>query len=344
MSVSKSNDLISRSTALPASQPTIALALGGGGARGLAHVLMLEAFDELGIKPVAIAGTSIGAIFGAAYASGLSGREIRTHMLEVLTVRFDLVRDLFNARARNVTPRLWNLFQAPAAILSSETLLEVIFPEKVARDFADVEIPLSIVASDFYGMEPFVFRNGPLRRAVAASMALPVIFEPILQDDTVLIDGGLTNPLPFDLLQGKAEIVVAIDVSGVPVPQADRAHPSASEALLGASFLFERTIVREKLKHGQPDIYIDAGTSRFQVLDFLKAAEILAAAEPAKAKLKAQLERVLTSETLPVIEDGRADSGRTEALPDRTSLLRIGPGSQSGVSGTSGRKPPGSAS
>src|SRR5437868_1653576 len=63
-----------------ASSPAIALALGGGGARGLAHILVLEAFDELGVRPVAIAGTSIGAIFGAAYAAGLSGREIRGHV------------------------------------------------------------------------------------------------------------------------------------------------------------------------------------------------------------------------------------------------------------------------
>lgn len=75
--------------------PTIALALGGGGARGLAHILMLEAFDELGIRPKIIAGTSIGAVFGAAYASGMTAREIRAHTEEVLGQRFDIIRELF---------------------------------------------------------------------------------------------------------------------------------------------------------------------------------------------------------------------------------------------------------
>ena len=84
-------------------RPTIALALGGGGARGLAHILMLEVFDELGLKPKIIAGTSIGALFGAAYASGLSARLIRAHAEEVLSQRFDLARHLLAARAEPVT-------------------------------------------------------------------------------------------------------------------------------------------------------------------------------------------------------------------------------------------------
>jgi len=81
-----------RKPTLPATRPTIALALGGGGARGLAHILMLEVFDELGLKPKVIAGTSIGALFGAAYASGLSARLIKAHTEEVLwleLVHFD---------------------------------------------------------------------------------------------------------------------------------------------------------------------------------------------------------------------------------------------------------------
>src|SRR5690606_1385219 len=92
-------------------QPSIGLVLGGGGARGLAHVLMLEVFDELGIKPSIIAGTSIGAIFGAAYASGFTAAEIRAHTEELLTRRLDLVRGLVAARALNLR-QWWNLLAA----------------------------------------------------------------------------------------------------------------------------------------------------------------------------------------------------------------------------------------
>jgi NTE family protein len=305
--------------------PTIALALGGGGARGLAHILMLEAFDELGIRPKIIAGTSIGAIFAAAYASGLSGREIRVHTEEVLTNRFWLLRDLFSARAqRGVALR--NLFYARNALLEPSALLDIVLPSRVAHAFADLDIPLKIVASDYYGLEAAVLEQGSLRRAVAASMALPVIFEPVIIDGRTLIDGGLTNPLPFDILEGEADILVAIDVSGTTVPSEKRPRPTALEALFASSFLFERSIVREKLKSSQPDIYIDAGTGRFQVLDFLRVREVLAAALPAKEKLKAKLARVLGAETLPAppaLQALAAPSGEEEGRRPRRRLLKL---------------------
>jgi len=278
-------------------QPTIGLVLGGGGARGLAHILMLEVFDELGIKPKIIAGTSIGAIFGAVYASGLSAAEIRAHTEEALTKRFELVRSLIASRAQR-RAGFWNLFSARTALLKPGALLDVVLPATVARDFEALDIPLRVVASDYYGLESVVFSSGPLREAVAASMALPALFEPVNIGGRTLIDGGLTNPLPFDIVDGMADVVVAIDVSGVTVPSPKRTAPTAFEALFAASFLFERSIVREKLKLRQPDIYIDAGTGHYQALEFLKVRDILAAAEPAKVMLRAKLERVLASEVL----------------------------------------------
>ena len=133
-------------------------------------------------------------------------------------------------------------------------------------------------------------------------MALPVVFEPIVIDGVAMIDGGLANPLPFDLITQEADIIVAVDVTGAPTPSQERNHPSALEVLFSSPFIFERTIVHEKLKSCRPDILIEGGTSRFQTLDFLKAEEILAAAEPVKERLKSQLRRVLESETLPLID------------------------------------------
>ncbi len=287
---------------MPHGLPSVALALGGGGARGLAHIVMLEAFDELGLKPKIIAGTSIGAIFGAAYASGISARELRAHTEDLLAARFDLMRDLFAARApRQTGTNLRDFFSLRSAILAPEALLETLLPSRVARDFSELEIPMKIVATDFYAVQQQVFSAGPLRRAVAASMALPVLFEPVVVDGRALIDGGLVNPLPFDLLMGEADIIVAIDVSGAPVPSPGRERPTAIETIIASAFIFERTINREKLKSLQPDIYIDAGTSHFQILDVLKVKEILAAAEPAKNKLKAKLARLLRIETVPEI-------------------------------------------
>ena len=286
--------------------PTIGLALGGGGARGLAHIAMLEAFDELGVRPTIIAGTSIGAVYGAAYASGISGKELRDHTRFILAQRFSLLRDLFIARAQPFQ-RLLGIVGRRNALLDPESMLDVIMPKNVKGNFADCEIPLRVVASDFYDQEPVVFTEGPLRKAVAASMALPVIFQPVVIDGHAFIDGGLTNPLPFDLLMNDADIVVAIDVTGAPVANPDRSAPMAFEALFSSAFLFERSIVREKLKWVQPDILINAGTSRYQVLDFLKFDEILTASSSAKDKLKKQLERVLSVETLPELSAVNAE-------------------------------------
>lgn len=288
--------------------PSIGLALGGGGARGLAHVVMLEAFDEMGLKPKVIAGTSIGAIIGAAYASGLPAREIKAQMQEVLARRFDLLRDLFSARARTL-PRTSRIFSPLNAVLSPEALLEIIYPDRVARSFEDLKIPLKVVATDFYALEARVFNTGPLRQAVAASMALPAIFEPILFEKRAYVDGGLVNPLPYDLVEDGVDVTVAIDVSGVPVPAINRVHPTATEALLSASFIFERTIIREKLKNLQPDIFIQAGTSQFQIFDVWRVDEILAAASPAKEELKVRLDRIFNAQTLPL------DRTETAALP-----------------------------
>ncbi len=298
---------VSPATASPAAPatrtggPSIALALGGGGARGLAHIPVLEAFDELGLRPKIIAGTSIGAIFAAAYAAGLSGKQIRAHTYEVLRKRLDLVRDLYSARVR-ASGGIFGALAPRPALLAPERLLDIILPPQMPRDFEGLTTKLKVVASDFYAQEAVVFSSGPLRQAIAASMALPVLFQPVQFEGRVLIDGGLVNPLPFDLINNDADLTVAVDASGAPVRRPGGEMPKAWETLFASNFIFERTIIREKLRHRHPDLYIDAGTSRFQILDFLKVDEILAAAEPAKERVKAQLTRMLEAETLRPLE------------------------------------------
>jgi NTE family protein len=319
--------LQTRKTTLPVARPSIALALGGGGARGLAHILMLEVFDELGIRPKIIAGTSMGAIFGAAYASGLSAKLIRAHAEEALGQRFDILRQLFSARSEPILKFL-NFIPIRSALLKPESVLELLLPSKVARDFAQLDIPLRIIATDFYAQEPVVLSHGPLRSAIAASMALPALFTPVTIDGRVLMDGGLVNPLPFDILMGEADIVVAIDVSGASTGPGKHPHPSAFGALVSSSQIMQRAIVREKLKVQQPDVYVDVEVDEFYVLDFHRLKPILAAAAPAKEHLRRQLKRVLSSHTLetqPAVsqpEIAPSPSGRKRRLPRLKSLSR----------------------
>jgi NTE family protein len=308
----------------PVGPPSIALALGGGGARGLAHILMLEVFDELGLKPRVIAGTSIGAIFGAAYASGLSAKLIRAHTEEALGQRFEVIRQLFSARSEPILKFL-NFIPIRSALLKPEAVLELLLPSKVARDFSELVMPLRIVATDFYAQEPVIFTHGPLRSAVAASMALPALFSPVTLDGRILMDGGLVNPLPFDILMGEADIVVAIDVSGAPSPPGKHPHPSAFGALVSSSQIMQRAIVREKLKVQQPDVYVDVAVDEFYALDFHRLERILAAAGPAKEHLRRQLKRVLSSHTLeaqPAVAPAEAETPPARARKRRLSRLK----------------------
>jgi NTE family protein len=297
---------------LPAvvSKPSISLALGGGGARGLAHIVVLEAFDEIGIKPTRIAGTSIGAVYGAAYAAGLSAKLIRAHTEETLRQRFDFMRQIFAARAQPIS-KLLSLVPLRNALLDPAVLLDAILPSGVPQTFEALAIPLTVIACDFYAQSEVVFSTGELRSAVAASMALPVVFAPVMRDGRALVDGGFVNPLPFDHLGGSSEIAseiasgitVAIDVSGgapddvtaLAVIGQSRAQPSAVDVMAASSQILQRSIVREKLKRVQPDILITCPVGAFSVIDFHRWKDVLAAAEPVKDRLKRQLDRVLRS-------------------------------------------------
>ena len=289
----------------PARKPTVALALGGGGARGLAHIPMLEVLDDMGIKPVIIAGTSIGAIIGAAYASGIPARHIAAHAEMVLRQRFDLVRQIFSARALPMQ-RILSLIQLKSAVLKPDVLLDLVMPPRVARDFADLKIPLKIVTTDIHSYQPVVFERGPLVTAVAASMALPALFTPVEFQGRLLLDGGLVNPLPFDLIEGLADVTIAIDVSCSAATPAETRMPGALDALVTASQILQHSIVREKLKFSQPDIYIDMPVSQFGVLEFHQFRQIMAAAQPAKDVLRRQLERIMGAHTLTALPTSKA--------------------------------------
>jgi NTE family protein len=281
------------------SHPRIGLALGGGGARGLAHLVALEVLEEMGLPPAKIAGTSIGAIFGAGAAAGFSARYMRAHVEELLSERYALLRQIFSARPRPVD-RLFNLFPMRAALLDAQVLLDLLLPSRLPATIEELQVPMSIVATDFYAQEAVVLTEGPLNTAIAASIALPAIFSPVMIQGRCLLDGGLVDPLPFELVKDGVDLTIAVDVSGAPRQPADDAGPRAMEALFSASQILQKSIIREKLRSHRPDILVDAACGGVGVLDFHRYREILEAAEPARDALKRQLERVLSADTVDV--------------------------------------------
>jgi NTE family protein len=252
--------------------PTLALALGGGGARGLAHIHVLLALDDLGIKPVAISGTSIGALVGVGYASGMSAADISDFMMKSLGNRAELLARLWRLRPKGLGG-VQIKFNGPGRV-DMESVLKVFLPERLPNTFEELQIPLTVIATDYYAQKSAVFTAGPLIPALAGSAAIPAIFRPIMHQGRVLIDGGIVNPVPFDVLKGKADITLAIDVVGGPSGPADRL-PSPVDVLFGASQLMMQSIIAEKMRAGAPDIFLRPKVDSWRVMDFLKIKEIL---------------------------------------------------------------------
>ncbi len=270
--------------------PTFAIAFGGGGARGLAHIHIIEAMDELGITPVAISGTSIGAIMGAAVASGVNGAEIHAYACSVLGRSAELAARMWKARPQSLADMLDGGVRLGQ--FNVERIIRSFMPDGLAKTFEELTIPLQVSTTDYYAHEEFVLDSGEIVHALGASSALPAIFKPVGHEGRLLIDGGFSNPVPFDLLKGKADVVVAIDVVGGP-EEVPGLRPASTELLFGATHIMMRSIVSLKLKEFRPHILLRPPVSRFNVMDFMKIESVLAETLPIKDQFKRAIEQAV---------------------------------------------------
>jgi NTE family protein len=266
--------------------PSFAVAFGGGGARGLAHIHVIEVLDELGIKPVAISGSSIGAIMGAGMAAGMSGRDIRHYAASILGRRAEVASRMWKARPGTVAEALQTGLRFSQ--FNIERILKAFLPNAIPDTFEELKIPLQVTATDFFGHKLAVFREGDLFSALGASAAIPAIFQPVQRDGVLLIDGGIYNPVPFDMLVGLADIVIAVDVVGAPEPS-DGRRPTSIDLMFGATQLLMQSIIAGKLEHTQPDVLIRPPVSRFRVLDFMKVDAVLAETVGVRDQLKREI-------------------------------------------------------
>lgn len=269
----------------PSATPTVAVAFGGGGARGLAHIHVIEALDELGITPVAITGSSIGAIMGAGMAAGMTGAEIRDFTLSTV------------GRPREVMNRIWSMRPTRFSEVgfrigqyNLERILKAFLPDLLPENFADLKIPLQVTATDFYGQTELLIGEGDLFQALAASAAIPAVFMPVRINDRIMIDGGIFNPVPFDYLFDRADIVIGVDVVGGPPGDHD-VIPNRVDSLFGASQLMMQSIIAAKLTIRRPEIFLAPEVGRFKVMDFMKANEVLDLSSGVKDDLKRAVDK-----------------------------------------------------
>ena len=258
----------------------IGLALGGGGAKGLCHIAFLKVVDEMGIKPVSIAGTSVGAIVAGFYAAGVSGAEMEKELERIgLGDIYKMAMD-------------FSIF-SQSAILKGKGIEEYLARRIPARTFEDLAIPLKVVATDFWNRREVVFEKGDLIPAIRASMALTALFEPVRVNDMVLIDGGAVNPLPYDLIQPQCDFTIAIDVSGEKVSSEEALIPNMVESVLSTFQIMQASIVEAKKAASPPDLYIKPALKNIRVLDFYRYKEILSGVRDEVNRFRNDMERLL---------------------------------------------------
>ena len=268
----------------PPRRSRIGLALGGGAARGWAHVGVIRALEVQGIQPDIIAGTSVGAIVGAMYGSD------RMNAFEGW-VRSLKRRDIFGY----VDFDLGNggFVQGHRLMAQLETTLGAV-------DFAELGCPLGVVATDLHSGQERWMSEGDLATAVRASMALPGLFTPVQRRGEWLVDGGLVNPVPVSLCHAMgADRVIAVNLSGglvgrriqPPVHQAEAtAVPGVFDVIATAVNVMQDRITRSRMAGDPPDLIVTPDLAHIGLLELHRGAEAIAEGAAAVERLQPALE------------------------------------------------------
>lgn len=310
-------------------RPRIGLVLSGGAARGNAHIGVLKVLEELRIPIDFVAGTSMGAIVGGLYSSGVSPAQ-----MEEILVKTDW-RDLLDDRpARRHLPYRQKVddqsflvrfeagfnrgsFQVPPGLVSGQKLgfaLKLMTLQAVGiQDFDLLPIPFRAVATDLQNGEMVVLGSGDLGQAMRASMSLPGFFSPIEIDDRLLIDGGLVRNLPVDVAREMgADVIIAVDV-GSPVPSKDELESIAKVTGQAMALQIVKN-VQEQATHA--DVLIEPDVVGFGSFEFERGTEMIPIGEAAARILSPELERFSVSQEvfqahLAALRKPRSFSGAT---------------------------------
>jgi NTE family protein len=259
----------------------LGIALGGGGARGIAHIAFLKVLDELNLRPAVISGTSMGALIGALYASGHTGVDIERIFKELNW------RDILSLMD-------FSWLHVKEGLIQGEKISRFLAKLTQNKRIEELDIPLRIVAADYWKQQEVVFKAGNLAEAVRASISLPGIFEPVVADQRVLVDGGVVNSLPYELIRGECDVLVAVNVIGEKLPEGKGVRkPGIFEAFFSTFQMMEAANIENKLKQSRPDYYIKPRLTNIELLDFQQMNKILTSVEPDAVEFKKFLEKTL---------------------------------------------------
>lgn len=270
------------------------LALGGGGVRGMAHALVLEAMDELNCRPCIIAGTSIGAIMGALYASGMPGKAIREFVQKNTISQHDTWRDILNKRSDLLkVVRTVAFERGPGGAFKPDHFLNYLLAEVHKKTFEELDIPLLVIATDYWKGTEVVLQSGNLLPALKASIAIPGVFAPVSIGHRKLLDGGIVDLVPYEHILGRCDISIAVNVAEKRTLVRNRT-PNAWELVLGSFQLMQEATLAEKMKRNRPDIYVHPGIVDVPMLSFGKAAQVLSQSATAVKEMKTRIKQILS--------------------------------------------------
>lgn len=270
----------------------VALVLASGGSRGMAHIGAIEELLERGYEITSIAGCSIGSLVAGIYASG----------------KLSVAHEWFANLTKQQIFELADISLGLSHVVKGDKVLDAIREFVPDRKIEELPIPVAMVATDLINAKPVVFRQGDLFSAIRASISIPLFFRPVQYQDTLLVDGGLVNPFPLDIVQRQeGDLLMGVNISaqdkmevsaptGLPMPRmlghfsslAERWNQLAAHDANGISSdvnyfsLINRTIDIQIQRNGalmtqfyHPDVVVEMPQNAFSTFDFDKAEHIM---------------------------------------------------------------------
>jgi len=269
----------------------VGLVLSGGGARGLAHVGVLQALEELRVPVDAIAGTSMGAVVGGLYASGMTAAEIDELMRGLdwgAAFRDRPARNTLNFRRKQDDREFLvrfplgiqgGSFKVPRGLIQGQRLTQILrvetMPVAAVEDFDELPTPFRAVAADLETGERVVLERGDLTAAMRASMSAPGVFAPVEIDGRLLVDGGIVENLPVDVAKAMGvDVVIAVDVGFQPVPRKELTS-ALSVSNQAITIMMLRETGRQRSLMSADDVLVLPDLGSLQSTDFAAAGKTI---------------------------------------------------------------------
>ena len=283
----------------------VGLVLGGGGARGAAHIGVLKELERMHVPIDAIAGTSMGAIVGGLYATGMSADELETLVgsldwADTLSDEPDRADRSFRRKQDDAEApidlelglRGTQLVLPKGAIHGQKLdmlLRELTLGASQVEDFDELPIPLRVIASDIERGEAYVMSKGDLAKSIRASMSVPAVLSPVTIDGRLLVDGGLVGNLPINVMQAMdVDVVIAVDVE-FPLYKREELESALTISEQMLTILMRKETLRQIDRLGDEDILIRPELGTYASTNF---ADVLELIEPGKAAARRQDEKL----------------------------------------------------